>query len=65
MEKKKLKMSNHAFRLILIPILVILTAITGIINVAANLMSSTIDTYVGGGQKSSVTPKEAQGMDAD
>ena len=65
MEKKKLKMSNHAFRLILIPILVILTAITGIINVAANLMSSTIDTYVGGGQKSIVTPKEAQGMDAD
>ncbi|MBR1814897.1 MAG: glycoside hydrolase family 3 C-terminal domain-containing protein [Lachnospiraceae bacterium] len=65
MEKKKLKMSGKTFRRILIPILVICLLLVVVVNAAATLLSSTIDTYVGGGTKSIETPKEAQGMDAN
>ncbi|MBR1781138.1 MAG: glycoside hydrolase family 3 C-terminal domain-containing protein [Oscillospiraceae bacterium] len=65
MEKKKLKLSNRAFRRILIPILSVFLVLLLIVNAAASVMASTIDTYVGGGAKSISTPKDTQGMDAD
>ena len=65
MEQKKLKMSNRAFRRILIPSLSVLLVLLLILNAAASVMASTIDTYVGAGKKSISTPKDAQGMDAN
>ena len=64
MENKKLKMSGRTFRRILIPIMSFLLILVLLVNVAAHLMSSTIDTYIGGGQKKIVTPKEARDKDA-
>ena len=63
MEKKK--MSNKTFRRIWIPVLSVLLVLLLIVNVAANLMSSTIDTYIGGGTKTISTPKDAQDLDAN
>ena len=65
MEQKKLKMSNKTFRKILIPILSIFLVLLLIVNAAASVLSSTIDTYVGAGEKSISTPKDAQGVDAN
>lgn len=50
MEKKaKLKMSNHTFRRILIPIMVLTLVLCLIVNVACSVMAATLDTYVGAG----------------
>lgn len=49
MKKKRLKMSNRKFRSILIPILTIMLLLSFVANIAANMMSSTLDTYVGKG----------------
>lgn len=65
MEKKpKLKMSNFKFRAILIPIMAIILILTLVINVAAGALSSTLDTYVGAGEKYIDTPKGVQDLDA-
>ena len=58
MEKKK--MSNKAFRIITIPIIVLLALIMVIVNVACNMLSGTIDTYMG---KGSLYVKEKKGTE--
>lgn len=49
-KKQKLKMSNHKFRCILIPIMSIVLVLCLVANVACNVLSSTLDTYVGAGK---------------
>lgn len=65
MEKKKLKMSNRKFRAILILIMSVVTVLAIVINVAASMLGSTLDTHVGKGATSISTPSSAQGMDAN
>lgn len=48
--KKKQKMSNFAFRCILIPFMAIVLVLCLVINVACNVLKSTLDTYVGAGE---------------
>lgn len=64
-KKKKLKMSNGAFRAILIPIMVIVLALILVINVVTSLLSSTLDTYVGAGSSYISTPNSVKGWDAN
>ena len=49
-KKKRLKMSNRAFRTLLIIPMVLVSLIVCALNVAANMMSSTADTYLGSGE---------------
>jgi beta-glucosidase len=63
--KKKLKMSNRAFRWILIPLLSLLTVVALLVNIAANALSSTLDTYVGAGETYLSVPKDKSDWDAD
>lgn len=49
-KKEKLKMSNRRFRGILIPVMSIVGVLAVVATVAANMMSSTLDTYLGKGQ---------------
>lgn len=65
MEKKKLKMSNRKFRVILIPILSIIVVLALVVNVVCNMMASTLDTYAGKGENYISTPSNAQGMDGN
>lgn len=65
MEEKKLKMSNRTFRRILIPILSIVTVLALVINIACNVMASTLDTYVGAGEKYISTPNDKKDWDAN
>lgn len=46
----RLKMSNHAFRCILIPIMVIVLILCIVINATCSMLSATLDTYVGAGE---------------
>lgn len=62
--KKKLKLSNRTFRRILIPIMALLLILCLIINAACNVMSATLDTYVGAGETYITTPKDAAGKDS-
>ena len=48
-KKEKLKMSNRRFRGILIPVMSIVGVLAVVATVAANMMSSTLDTYLGKG----------------
>ncbi len=54
MEKKKLKMANRTLRKILIPFMAIFLVLILILNAAASLAGSTLDTYLGAGAKSIV-----------
>ena len=66
MEKKqKLKMSNRKFRAILIPIMSIVLILALVINAAASMLGSTLDTYVGAGSSYVVTPDRVKGWDAN
>ena len=66
MEKKqKLKMSNRKFRAILIPIMAIILVLTLVINAAASMLGSTLDTYVGAGSSYIVTPNGVKDWDAN
>lgn len=49
-KKQKLKMSNFAFRCILIPVMAIVLVLCLVINGVCNVLSSTLDTYVGAGK---------------
>lgn len=63
--EKKLKMSNHKFRAILIPIMSIVVVLAIVANVACNVMASTLDTYVGKGEDYISTPPNAKGLDGN
>lgn len=63
--EKKLKMSNHKFRTILIPILSVVVVLAIVANVACNILASTIDTYVGKGENYIFTPDNVQGLDGN
>ena len=66
MEKKqKLKMSNRKFRAILIPIMSIVLILALVINAAASMLGSTLDTYVGAGSSYIITPDGVKGWDAN
>ena len=66
MEKKqKLKMSNRKFRAILIPIMSIVLILALVINAAASMLGSTLDTYVGAGSSYIVTPNDVKDWDAN
>lgn len=45
------RMSNFAFRCILIPIMAVLLLLCLVLNTVASMMGSTLDTYLGGGEK--------------
>lgn len=53
------------FRCILVPILALLLIIAMLLNVAGTLMSATLDTYVGKGEKYISTPADKKGWNAD
>lgn len=57
-------MRNGKFRAIVIPILALFLLIVITLNSAANALASTLDTYVGKGEKYVQTPKEREGWDA-
>ncbi len=59
--KQKLKMSNRTFRRILIPILSIVTVLALAVNLICNVMSTTLDTYLGAGETKIYTPSDAVG----
>ncbi len=63
--KAKLKMSNKKFRTILIVVMAILTVLCLIVNIAANVMAATIDTYLGAGEKYISTPNDVNNLDAN
>ena len=66
MEKKqKLKMSNRKFRAIFIPIMSIVLILALVINAAASMLGSTLDTYVGAGSSYIVTPNGVKDWDAN
>lgn len=58
MAKQRLKMSNRTYRRIMIPIIAVLVLILVLLNVATNMMESTIDTYLG---KGNLVVREADG----
>ena len=64
-KKQKKKMSNRAFRAILIPILVLVTLICVVLNVAASVMQNVLDIYVATGKISIDTPEDKKDWDSD
>lgn len=64
-QKVKLRMSNRAFRAILIPILTIMVVLALVANLACNMLASTLDTYVGKGETYISTPDGAVGLDGN
>jgi beta-glucosidase len=65
MKKDKLKMSNRVFRRILVPIMAVLLVITLIANIAAVILPSTLDTYVGKGKDYIELAKGTENWDTD
>lgn len=65
MENKKLKMNARTYRRITIPILAILLVVVLVLNIAAVLMKTTIDTYLGKGETIMVESTGAESWDTD
>lgn len=63
-KKKRLKMRNGKFRAIFIPILSIFMLLVIVANIACTAMASTLDTYVGRGEKYIVTPSDKKDWNA-
>ena len=64
-KKPKLKMSNRKFRAILIPIMTLVLVLVLVVNAAASMLGSTLDTYVGAGSSYIVTPDGVKDWDAN
>ncbi|WP_322154407.1 glycoside hydrolase family 3 protein [Paratractidigestivibacter sp.] len=62
-KKPKLKMSNLKFRVLLIIPMVLLLLIALAVNTATSMMKSTLDTYVGKGETTIVTPSDKADWD--
>ena len=62
MKREKRKTANKSLRTILVTLLSIFLVF---VNVAADVMSTAIDSYLGGGSKLIATPKAVQGLNAD
>ena len=65
MKKERLKMSSRVYRRLMIPLTVLLLLILILLNVATNMMSSTIDTYMGKGKVAVKLAKGTEDWDAD
>ena len=60
----KLKMSNKKFRVLLIIPMVIITLVAILATVAGNMLSSTLDTYLGKGETYVETPTDRTNWDS-
>lgn len=58
-------MSNKAFRFTLVPIMTILLVISLVANIAASMLPSTLDTYVGKGKSYIESAKDTEGWNSD
>lgn len=65
MEKKKLKMSSRRFKGILIPVMSIVGLLAIIGSTASGLLSSTLDTYVGRGERHVYQPEGVENWDTE
>lgn len=62
---EKLKMSNRKFRVLLCIPIVLVCLVALIVTVAGNVMSSTLDTYLGSGKTSIQKADATKDWDAD
>ena len=64
-KKKKLRMNGRKFRLITVPLMVLVLILNLAISVASTQLSSTLDTYLGGGTIAKKSPKGTEKWDTD
>ena len=62
---EKQKMSNRMFRIITIPIAVVLAAVMIVATVAASLFSDVLDDFLGRGERHSVIPAGKENWDTE
>ena len=59
------KMSNKRFRAIMIPILSVLLVLAIVVTVVANVLGSTLDQFVGRGERHVIVPEGTENWDLD
>ncbi len=64
-KQKKLKMNGRKYRMITIPLMVIVLLLNIVIGAASNIMKSTLNTYLGSGTTTAVTPEGTEDWDTD
>ncbi len=64
-KKKKQKMRGKTFRIITIPLMCLVLILNVLIGVGTNVMSTTLDTYLGKGTTSKISPEGTEDWDTD
>ena len=62
---ERLKMSNRRFRAIMIPILCVVLVLAIVVTVVMNMLGTTLDQFVGRGERIVTTPEGTEDWDLD
>ncbi|HJA66447.1 glycosyl hydrolase family 3 [Lachnoclostridium sp. An169] len=64
-KRKKLRMNNTKFRIILIPILAVFVVFAIVLTTVTNYFTSSLDTFLGKGERTATTPSGTDGWDTN